>query len=120
MLPNTLWLTKDLEDRFKMLKQKTGVSPNIMARIAFFRSLEQGFECDLSIECKLNGTLKLDRLTWLGATELATNIALKKCYPDVTDARSLHKIWAMHVESGASIFHNIDSLPTLLDNLSTK
>lgn len=114
MLPNTLWLTKDLEDRFRMLKQKTGVTPNVMARLAFFRSLEQGFKCDPAVEYNLNGNLKLDRLTWLGATELATNVALRKCYPNITDARCLQKIWAMHVEKGASIFHNRDSLISVL------
>lgn len=117
MLPNSLWLTKTVEDRFKLLKQRTGISPNVIARLAFFRSLEGGAKCDPSVTYNLNGNLKLDRLTWLGATELATNVALKKIYPEVNNERVLHKLWAMHVEKGASIFHNHDDLISVLTGL---
>ncbi|WP_156506441.1 DndE family protein, partial [Oleiphilus sp. HI0117] len=43
MLPNNFRLFQDTEDKLKKLKTKTGITPNISARIAFFCSIEHGY-----------------------------------------------------------------------------
>ena len=35
MLPNRMNLSKTTEDQLKLLKQRTGISPNVSSRIAF-------------------------------------------------------------------------------------
>jgi DNA sulfur modification protein DndE len=62
MLPQTLWLNKAVEDELKRQKDQTGVTPNVAARIAFFKSIEAGFVYDKSQQVQLNGALKLDKV----------------------------------------------------------
>ena len=99
MLPQTLWLNKAVEDELKRQKDQTGVTPNVAARIAFFKSIEAGFVYDKSQQVQLNGTLKLDKVTWLGKTQLATELLLKQRYPDFTE-KELWIAWASHVGTG--------------------
>ena len=47
----------------------------------------------------LKSTLKLDKATWLGMTQLATGLLLKQRHPDFTDKELLIS-WASHVEIG--------------------
>lgn len=96
MLPHTLWLPKAVEDELKRQKEVTGITPNIAARIAFFKSIEAGFVYDKRDSIKLNGTLKLDKVTWLGKTQLATEMLLKNSYPDFSE-KEMWLAWAAHI-----------------------
>ncbi len=98
MLPHTLWLPKAVEDELKRQKEETGITPNIAARIAFFKSIEAGFVYDKRDPIKLNGSLKLDKVTWLGKTQLATELLLKQKYPDSSE-KELWAAWASHIQS---------------------
>lgn len=53
----------------------TGVTPNVAARIAFFRSIESGFRYQGDPR-KLDGSLVLDKITWLGDTTQITELLL--------------------------------------------
>lgn len=99
MLPNMMWLNKAVEDELKRQKEQTGITPNVAARIAFFKSIEAGFVYDKSQQVQLNGSLKLDKVTWLGMTQLATELLLKQRYPDFTD-KELLTAWASHIQAG--------------------
>jgi DNA sulfur modification protein DndE len=101
MLPNIMWLNKAVEDELKKQKELTGITPNVAARIAFFKSIEAGFVYDKSQQVQLNGTLKLDKVTWLGMTQLATELLLKQKYPEYTD-KNLQVVWAAYVAAGIS------------------
>ncbi|HHO0884150.1 DndE family protein [Aeromonas hydrophila] len=59
----------------KRLKSMTGVTPNVAARIAFFRSIESGFRYQGDPR-KLDGSLVLDKITWLGDTTQITELLL--------------------------------------------
>lgn len=104
MLPNRMQLTSQTEDQLKRLKGYTGITPNISARLAFFRSIESGFHYQLD-DRKLDGALVLDKVTWLGETVLATELLLKMNYPELNH-RDLVKAWAAHVEEGISALRN--------------
>jgi DNA sulfur modification protein DndE len=115
MLPNRMQLTSQTEEQLKRLKGYTGITPNIAARLAFFRSIESGYRYQLD-ERKLNGSLVLDKVTWLGETILTTELLLQMCYPKL-DQKELTRAWAAHVEDGIATLRNHKSLKDLTQAL---
>lgn len=107
MLPNRMQLTKQTEEQLKRLKIYTGITPNVSARLAFFRSIESGFRYH-GDERKLDGSV-MDKITWLGDTVHVTELVLSMTYPDL-DQKELTKAWAAHVEDGISSIRNIKSI----------
>lgn len=100
MLPNRMQLSRQTEDQLKKLKGYTGVTPNVSARLAFFRSVETEFRYSSEMDNKkLDGFMILDKITWLGETLQVTELVLKMLYPDMEE-KMLFKAWAAHVEDG--------------------
>ncbi|WP_299005077.1 DNA sulfur modification protein DndE [uncultured Shewanella sp.] len=120
MLPNRLNLNKQTEEHLKKLKQYTGIAPNVSSRIAFFRSIESGFSYQAAElaenDKKLDGSLVLDKITWMGDTQLVTEQLLKLKYPTLT-GRALMSAWAAHVEDGIAGLRNYKSIVSLADAL---
>lgn len=104
MLPNRMNLTRSTEEQLKKLKGYTGITPNVSARIAFFRSIESDFRYR-GQEVKLDGSLVLDKITWLGETIDVTELVLKMYYPEL-DAKEYQQAWAAHVEDGIASIRN--------------
>lgn len=117
MLPNRMALSRQTEEQLKKLKGYTGITPNVAARLAFFRSVESEFrylpERDTK---KLDGSLVLDKITWLGETLQATELVLKMLYPHL-EQKAIIKAWAAHVEDGIAALRNYRSLKNLLENI---
>ncbi|MGM0937338.1 MAG: DNA sulfur modification protein DndE [Pseudomonadota bacterium] len=117
MLPNRMQLSRQTEDQLKKLKGYTGITPNIAARLAFFRSVESEFrflpERDNK---KLDGSLVLDKITWLGETLQATELVLKMRYPQMAQ-KDMIKAWAAHVEDGIAALRNHRSLSGLANSI---
>lgn len=106
MLPNRMQLSRQTEDQLKRLKAYTGVTPNVAARLAFFRSVESEFRYSPERNNKkLDGSLVLDKITWLGETLQVTELMLKMLYPKMTQ-KDLIKAWAAHVEDGVAGLRN--------------
>ena len=112
MLPNRMNLSKQTEEQLKKLKQYTGISPNVSSRIAFFRSIESGFEYSPEAAKKLDGNLVLDKVTWLGDTQLVTELILKLTYPELEEKEKM-AAWAAHIEDGISSIRNHRTLQEL-------
>ncbi|SJL83404.1 DNA sulfur modification protein DndE [Vibrio palustris] len=108
MLPNRMNLTKTTEENLKKLKGYTGITPNVSARIAFFRSIETDFRYN-GQEAKLDGSLVLDKFTWLGETSDITELVLKMYYPEL-DSKQHQQAWAAHVEDGVASIRNHKSI----------
>lgn len=110
MLPNRMALSRQTEEQLKKLKGYTGITPNVAARLAFFRSVESEFrylpERDTK---KLDGSLVLDKITWLGETLQTTELVLKMLYPQIAP-KDMIKAWAAHVEDGIAALRNHRSL----------
>lgn len=104
MLPNRMNLTRTTEEQLKKLKAYTGITPNVSARIAFFRSIESDFRYQ-GQEAKLDGSLVLDKYTWLGETSDVTELILKMYYPEL-DTKACQQAWAAHVEDGIASIRN--------------
>lgn len=110
MLPNRMQLSRQTEEQLKRLKGFTGITPNIAARVAFFRSVEgeYRFQADTDTR-KLDGALVLDKITWLGETLQTTELVLRMIYP-LLEQKELVRAWAAHVEDGISSLRNHRSL----------
>ncbi|UCQ28122.1 DNA sulfur modification protein DndE [Edwardsiella tarda] len=110
MLPNRMVLSRQTEEQLKRLKGYTGITPNVTARLAFFRSVESEFRYSPERDTKkLDGSLVLDKITWLGETLQATELVLKMLYPQL-DQKAMIKAWAAHVEDGIASLRNHRSL----------
>ncbi|WP_317179960.1 DNA sulfur modification protein DndE [Lelliottia amnigena] len=110
MLPNRMQLDRTTEEQLKKIKSYTGLTPNITARIAFFKSIESGFKYyENGNSKKLDGNLILDKITWLGETLQLTELTLKMQYPTI-EHKEMVKVWAAHVEDGISSIRNHRSL----------
>ncbi len=116
MLPNRMQLTRSVEEQLKKLKSNTDITPNVSARIAFFRSIESGFTFTKDDEKKLDGSLVLDKITWLGETQLITEQVLKLKYPEL-EGKALQSAWAAHVEDGIAALRNYKSLIDLVQSI---
>ncbi|QXA92603.1 DNA sulfur modification protein DndE [Citrobacter braakii] len=117
MLPNRMQLTRQTEEQLKRLKGFTGVTPNVAARLAFFRSVESEFHfLPEKDNRKLDGQLVLDKITWLGETMHTTELVLKMLYPQL-DQKEMVRAWAAHVEDGISVLRNYRSLKELVKYL---
>ena len=116
MLPNRMQLTKTVEEQLKRLKTYTDITPNVSARIAFFRSVESGFTFTKADEKKLDGSLVLDKITWLGETQLITEQVLKLKYPEL-EGKVLQSAWAAHVEDGIASLRNHKSIMNFSSSL---
>ncbi|KJG02107.1 DNA sulfur modification protein DndE [Photobacterium angustum] len=115
MLPNRMNLTRTTEDQLKKLKSYTGITPNVSARIAFFRSIESDFRYS-GHDTKLDGSLVLDKFTWLGETSEVTELVLKMYYPEL-DTKEYQQAWAAHVEDGIASIRNHRTLIGLATSL---
>ncbi|MBA0167865.1 DNA sulfur modification protein DndE [Pectobacterium sp. CFBP8739] len=110
MLPNRMQLSRQTEEQLKKLKGYTGITPNVAARLAFFRSVESDFRYSPENDNrKLDGAMMLDKITWLGETLQATELVLKMLYPQL-EQKAMIKAWAAHVEDGISALRNYRSL----------
>lgn len=98
MLPNNFKLFQETEDKLKRLKKKNGLSPNIAARIAFFKSVESGYRYSED-ENKPDGSMALNNSIWFGEYELLFETLLRDLYPRL-DEDSFFKAWAAHVKHG--------------------
>jgi DNA sulfur modification protein DndE len=110
-------LNRHTEDQLKKLKGYTGITPNVAARLAFFRSVESEYRFSPERDIKkLDGSLVLDKITWLGETLQATELVLKMLYPHM-EQKLLVKAWAAHIEDGIASVRNHRSLKDLLISL---
>ncbi|AGO54003.1 putative DNA thiolation protein; putative phage protein' [Serratia plymuthica 4Rx13] len=113
MLPNRMVLSHQTEEQLKKLKGYTGITPNVAARLAFFRSVESEFRYIPDRDNKkLDGAMTLDKITWLGETLQVTELVLKMLYPKM-EHRDIVKAWAAHVEDGIGGLRNYRSLNSL-------
>ncbi|MGJ7470302.1 DNA sulfur modification protein DndE [Kosakonia cowanii] len=118
MLPNRMQLSRQTEEQLKRLKGYTGVTPNVAARLAFFRSIESEFRYSPERDTKkLDGSLVLDKITWLGETLQTTELVLKMLYPHIEQKEAI-KAWAAHVEDGIATLRNHKNILSLMKSIN--
>lgn len=97
MLPNRFSLTQQTEEKLKREKLRSGVSPNILARELFFRSIENGVVTEPAKEI-IFGKMMLEKTVWLGDLEHITEAIIKSYYGEV-DKNKAARLWAIHVQA---------------------
>ncbi len=97
MLPNRFALTQQTEEKLKREKQRSGISPNILARELFFTSIEKGIVTEPSKEITF-GKMMLEKTVWLGDLEDITEAILLSYYGKL-DKNDAARIWALHIQA---------------------
>lgn len=113
MLPTRgICLPKETEEHLKRLKLRTKVTPNVSSRLAFFTSVESGYRYKEET-LDLNGSLRLDKVTWLGELACAIESTLQMLYPQYSDPKDFEKAWADHVRDGVTKMRSAKTLVEL-------
>lgn len=117
MLPNRMVLNRQTEEQLKRLKGYTGITPNVAARLAFSARWRVSFAIHQNRDNrKLDGSLVLDKITWLGETLQTTELVLKMLYPQLAQ-KDMVKAWAAHVEDGIAALRNHKSLLNFIKSI---
>jgi len=97
MLPKRFALTRNAEEKLKREKLRAGISPNILARELFFKSIEKNKKIEMPEKIDL-GTMLLDKAVWLGDCQTVIEHWLNNSYPKKTAEEHAY-LWALHVDS---------------------
>lgn len=99
MLPNEMKITDNAFNSLRRFHLNTGITVNIGARLAFFKSIESGYVYDgREIEPRQR---QLNKHVWLGDLEQIVELLLKERYSHF-DEKAMYKAWNAHVEDGAA------------------
>ncbi|MDI5892941.1 DndE family protein [Halomonas rhizosphaerae] len=98
MLPNRIAITATSEEKLKREQARTGKQPNIAAREAFYKALESGFVVKDTNKFT-QGTMSMDKKTWLGETEKITEAIIDQLYFGLS-LEEKARAWALTVERG--------------------
>jgi len=119
VLPNRFRISKASTEALKLLKARTGVTPNVTCRIALMLSLERGSNGgERSVD--LEGS-ELYTHTLFGEASQIYEYFLKQVHGEM-DAKRLSMVVASHIESGTEELKKVKSLLDLcaLVNGATK
>lgn len=110
MFPNRIRISKSASDQLKLIKQRTGLTPNILCRIAIMLSLKRA-----SLNKKYNA--KVDGLEFNLSTLFGEHVALYECllrqaYGELTQ-KEAEAILAAHADDGVMVLKATRSLTEL-------
>jgi DNA sulfur modification protein DndE len=115
MLPNRIHLSKIASEQLKLLKGRTGITPNILARIALARSIKEGFNYKLKEDMTLDG-LEFQMPTLLGEYALLYERLLVELH-QFENSNDLTLALAAHIENGLASIRSVKDLGELLSQL---
>lgn len=98
MLPNRLRISKRAGEQFKQLKTRTGITPNILCRLAFTLSIEEGYKPNIE-SLELDG-LEFNLPTLLGE-HAALYLAMFRQVHGELNSKQAELMFAAHVDNGA-------------------
>jgi len=111
MFPNRIRISKGASDQLKLIKQRTGLTPNILCRMAIMLSLRR--DC-----LSKKNSAKLDGLEFNLSTLFGEHVALYECLlrhsygePSQKEAEA---ILAAHVDDGVMVLKAARSLSELI------
>lgn len=110
MLPNRQRVSRDSAEVLKQLKGRTGVTPNVLCRIALMLSLRDGRKTDL-LEQELNG-LEFNSSTLFGEYAALYDCVVQQLYGPA-NVNSLEQILAYHISDGLMRLRGIRSISEL-------
>jgi DNA sulfur modification protein DndE len=111
VFPNRIHISVRATELLKQLKARTGVTPNILCRIALMLSLEEKHIADTAIT-DLNGQ-EFNVPTLFGEfTEIYQSV-IKQVYGDLP-SKDLQLILAAHIDHGTDKLRHVKTLSDLL------
>lgn len=111
MLPNRIHVSKRATELLKQIKARTGVTPNILCRMALTLSLEEGFKVN-SDTTDLEGS-EFNLSTLLGEAGPLYEGLLRQAHGDL-DPKKAQLFLAAHVDNGVDKLRRVKSVSDLL------
>jgi DNA sulfur modification protein DndE len=111
MLPNRFRISKRSTDVLKMIKGRTGVTPNILCRMALALSLRQGASAgDKDVD--LEGS-EFNMSTLFGDHHLVYEVLVQQVHGALSP-KEVQRVVAAHIDSGVDQLRRVRSLGDLL------
>lgn len=117
MLPKRLRISKSATDTLKLLKARTGLTPNIVCRMALIMSLERGKQGGESYPEQVGS--EFNATTFFGEFALAFEALLTQVHGKL-DAKTCATVIASHVDNGLEILRKSRSLLELIEHSAPK
>ena len=114
MLPNRVPTSKFAQDQMSLIKQRTGITPNLIARLAIAKSIESKFDYK-SINPDKDGK-PLTMSTLLGDLSLYYEHLLLDLH-GISDPNDVTDALVAHIDNGLGSFRNVKNIRDLLDRL---
>jgi DNA sulfur modification protein DndE len=111
MLPSRLRISKQATDVLKILKSRTGVTPNLICRIALAISLEEGGVAG-DRPTDLEGS-EFNLATLLGDNTQAYDCMIRQVHGHI-EGRALNLVIASHIDNGLNRLKKSRSLRDLV------
>ena len=111
MFPNRIRISKSASDQLKLIKQRTGLTPNILCRLAIMLSIRRA-------SLSKTNTAKLDGLEFNLSTLFGEHTALYECllrqvYGDLSH-KDAEMLLAAHTDDGVMVLKAARSLSDLI------
>lgn len=113
MLPRRLRISKSATDTLKLLKARTGLTPNVVCRIALVLSLEQGKRGGESHPEQIGS--EFNATTFFGEFALTFEALLTQVHGKL-DPRTGATVIASHVDSGLEVLRKSRVLLELIEH----
>lgn len=116
MFPNRIRLPQDVTEVLKQMKGRTGVTPNILCRIALVMSLNDGARPDVAA-LDVQG-LEFNSYTLFGPHALVYYSFIRQLYGQLEDGR-LEELVSFHIYDGLKRLRTVRSIADLIDVSAT-
>jgi len=111
-LPNEIVLSSKVTTKFSLIKQKTGITPNIMARIAILKALESNSE-PVNLETAESISQKIPRDIAFGDYQDVFNFGLKEYIDNHSYSGDVKELITNLIETGSYKIGNIKKFQDL-------
>lgn len=110
MFPNRIRISKGASDQLRLIKQRTGLTPNILCRIAIMLSVQRACLTKDS-SAKLDG-LEFNLITLFGEHTQLYECLLRQAYGELTQ-KEAEAVLAAHADDGVMVLKAARSLTEL-------
>ncbi len=115
MLPNRIKLSKNATDKLRYLKSKTGLTPNILSRIAIMLTIREGSDLSNSGVGDMDGGQELNDTTLFGEYIYFYDVLINQYIHDKKIELSVAETIVAMVEIGVYKMGHIRQLEQLCD-----
>ena len=115
MLPNRFRISHRATETLKQIKGRTGVTPNILCRMALVLSLREGQQAGIR-KVELDGS-EFNTPTLFGDLPLAYECLIRQVHGSL-DGKEIQQIVAAHIDAGVDHLKRVRTLADLLSFVS--